>query len=255
MLGFVTGPFKDIGKAFSYGFDLPHNVKTEGVKGLAKGFHPYIGGAIVGGAVGGLVGAKVEETDPLVTAAGGAVIGSAALPALGLIGAGAYGVGAGILNNSDKILRGVGNAGKWVGRATLRGIAGPGFNEATKLGYWGNKILNPVARHLTAIDGMSKHFVKYTPKREVYKPRKIFKNKPGKMVTKSGFKLGWLGWMTLGAGAVMGGTRQAAQTADSIRMGQRDPYITRATPRVPSYANNAGATGDLVFALNANRRG
>lgn len=249
MLGFITGPIKDIGKAFNYGFDLPHNIKTEGVKGLVSGFHPHIGGAVIGGAIGGYAGMKFEEVDPLVSAAGGAAIGSAVLPAVGLLGVGAYSAGAGLVNNSDKILRGVGEAGKWVGRAALRGITGPGFNESTKLGYWGNKILNPVARHVTAIDGMAKHFVKHTPRREVFDPKK------NRMVTKGGFRLGWLGWTTLGLGAAIGGTKQTAQAIDNARIGQRDPYITRATPRLPSYANNAGATGDLVFALNANRRG
>ena len=64
----------------------------------------------------------------------------------------------------------------------------------------------------------------------------------------------------LGTGLIMGsafikGTQEAFQDFNRNRMGTSDGQITRATPRTPSYADNAGATGDLVFAMNRNRRG
>lgn len=55
--------------------------------------------------------------------------------------------------------------------------------------------------------------------------------------------------------ALFAGAKEAFNDFNTNRMGQRDGMITRATPRTPSYANNAGATGDLVFAMNKNRRG
>lgn len=249
MMRAFTAPFKDIGKAFSYGFDLPRNVQEEGIRGLTTGFHPHVGGAVIGGMAGGMLGMKVDEESAVPFMLGGAAIGSAALPALGLAGAAAYGVGAGIVKNSDKILQGTVTSGKWIGQSLWRGISGPGFDESTRMGYWGNKILNPVARHATAVGNIAKHFAEYEPKRQVYDPKRE------RLVTKGGFKLKPLGWGVIGLGAAIGGARSAMDTSDRIRMGQVDPYITRPTPQLPSYANNAGATGDLVFALNANRRG
>ena len=52
------------------------------------------------------------------------------------------------------------------------------------------------------------------------------------------------------------GTPQAVKQWDDNRMGTNfDNQPTTSAPRVPSYANNGGATGDLVFALNNLRHG
>ena len=64
----------------------------------------------------------------------------------------------------------------------------------------------------------------------------------------------------LGAGlivgaSVIGGMRGAFDELNTKRMGQMDTRVQRATPQIPAYDQNAGATGDLVFAMNANRRG
>ena len=64
----------------------------------------------------------------------------------------------------------------------------------------------------------------------------------------------------LGVGAVVGtglvsSSKEAFDDFNRRRMGQMDSKIYRATPTTPSYMNNGGATGDLVFALNRNRRG
>lgn len=252
-LNLVTAPLKNIGKSFSYGFDMPGNVKDQGIKGLASGFSPHLEGAAIGASIGATAGLYFDETDPVTAAAGGAAIGGAILPAAGLIGAGAYKAGAGILNNSDKIVNGVGVAGLGAGKAAIRGLKGPEFQGRTKLGKFaagaGNRLLNPTARYAGTINKMAENFVSYTPKREVYSPRK------GRMVTEGGFKMKPLGWGVLGIGAAIGSARDVNQTMEAGRRGQVDPYITRATPSLPSYANNAGASGDLVFALNANRNG
>ena len=52
----------------------------------------------------------------------------------------------------------------------------------------------------------------------------------------------------------MQGAAKAWNTLQTEKMGQMTG-VTTMTPKVPAYADNAGATGDLVFALNANRRG
>lgn len=70
-----------------------------------------------------------------------------------------------------------------------------------------------------------------------------------------GKKLSGLGATAVVGSALIGGAREAFNEFNTSHMGQRDGMITRATPRTPSYMDNAGATGDLVFAMNRNRRG
>lgn len=256
-MGLATAPLKDIGRSFSYGFDMPGNVKEKGLSGIFTGFSPHIGGSVVGAGIGAAAGMVIDDVNPISSTIGGAAIGAAALPAAGLLGAGAYGLGAGVLNNSDKILSGIGTAGRsigvGIGRAVHRSLVGPEFKGNTKLGKaaagLGNRLLNPASRYLGTLDWVTNNFVSFEPRRQV------FDEKRNKMVSKGGFKMKWLGWGVLGAGAMIGAARDVKDVQDSYRIGQRDPYITRATPRIPTYVDNAGATGDLVFALNANRRG
>lgn len=55
---------------------------------------------------------------------------------------------------------------------------------------------------------------------------------------------------------LMAGTPQAVKQWNDNRMGTNfDNQPVTSAPRVPSYANNGGATGDLVFALNNLRHG
>ena len=250
----ALAPIADVGKSFSYGFDLPSNIRNEGIRGLTSGLHPHIGGALLGGAIGGYFGTKLDNVETAPAAIGGAAIGGALLPAIGLAGAGAYGLGRGIINNSDKIVNGVAATGSWLGRAGVRSITGPQFNFGpSKTGRFfseaGNRLLNPVARHATALNKVAENFVSIEPKRQVYDPKR------DRMISKGGVKLKPLGWATIIGGGAIGAVRSAAEAADNSRIGTKDPYITTATPRQSSYANNAGASGDLVFALNANRRG
>ena len=68
----------------------------------------------------------------------------------------------------------------------------------------------------------------------------------------------------LGVGMLVGssaieGTKRAINKYEQIRMGKHDGQMRTATPiipqveRQPSYANNGGATGDLVFSMYNNR--
>ena len=59
--------------------------------------------------------------------------------------------------------------------------------------------------------------------------------------------------LMLGA-SLFNGIRNSWNTIEQANMGANMGVVTN-TPQVPAYANNAGATGDLVFAMNANRRG
>lgn len=70
-----------------------------------------------------------------------------------------------------------------------------------------------------------------------------------------GVKVNALGGAVLTAGAVALGTRNAAKEYNKQMQGQQSQGTVSSAPRMPSYANNGGATGDLVFALNKNRRG
>ena len=66
--------------------------------------------------------------------------------------------------------------------------------------------------------------------------------------------------LTKTASVVAGGIALATMVqggmnrAEEITMGEMDPYMVGPTPRIPSYEDNAGATGDLVFALHKNKR-
>ena len=70
-----------------------------------------------------------------------------------------------------------------------------------------------------------------------------------------GIKLNTKGKVVAGGMALMAGTKDATTKFNQNTMGRRDSQITPHAPSLPAYANNGGATGDLVFALNANRRG
>lgn len=76
--------------------------------------------------------------------------------------------------------------------------------------------------------------------------------------------MGDLKFSGLGVGMLVGssaieGTKRAVKKFEQIRMGKHDGQMRTATPvipqvdRTPSYANNGGATGDLVFSMYNNR--
>lgn len=214
----------------------------------------YATGALAGiGAMAGLaISPKMYHAEPTETMAAGAAVGAS----IGVIGTaaayGAYGVGSALWNNADTIVDGAWNVTKKVGTglagAAYRVVAGPelqGGRGAAAV----NTIFNPLNRYAGSVVRIADSFVDYTPRRQVYDPYKQ------KMVSRGGFKLKPLGWGVLGAGAIIGAARDTVSTFDNARIGARDPQIYRATPRIPAYLDNAGATGDLVFALNANRRG
>lgn len=85
-------------------------------------------------------------------------------------------------------------------------------------------------------------------------------NLAGSMFQKSdknllGVKLSKRGALVAGGLALASGSKQASNKFNETTMGTRDPQVTSFSPRIPAYQNNGGATGDLVFALNQNRKG
>lgn len=71
-----------------------------------------------------------------------------------------------------------------------------------------------------------------------------------------GVKLNKKGMLVAGGVSLIGGVPQATNKFNETTMGtQRDAHITPFAPKTPAYQNNGGATGDLVFALNQNRKG
>ena len=72
-----------------------------------------------------------------------------------------------------------------------------------------------------------------------------------------GLKATGLGKTLMIGGAAMAGVPRAAKTAVENRQGMSDGQSVGHAPNsyVPAYQQNAGATGDLVFALNNLRRG
>ena len=71
-------------------------------------------------------------------------------------------------------------------------------------------------------------------------------------------KFSALGSSLLLGGAAVEGTRRAVAKFEQGRMGRHDGMVHTLTPQIPqntnaSYANNGGATGDLVFSLYNNR--
>lgn len=61
-------------------------------------------------------------------------------------------------------------------------------------------------------------------------------------------------WGLIGALALFSTGSAMANESEAMDAGYIDPYMVGPAPRLPSYDDNAGATGDLVFALHKNAR-
>lgn len=229
MLGAIGRAVKstafNIGRAVRMGYSLSG-------RGNVGGLYAIGAGAAIGAAVGAKVASDYETTDPGTGAMIGGAVGAATLPAAGLAGRAAF-------ETTRFALPYVGAGAAAVGKAAAVGSFWTARNVAAPL----------AEKYFNTFTNLAGRMFEYTPKRE------IFDSKAGKLMTESGLKIKPLGWAVLGGTALYGGIKGALETSDRIRMGTPAQEVTRATPRMPSYANNAGATGDLVFALNANRRG
>ncbi len=95
-----------------------------------------------------------------------------------------------------------------------------------------------------------------------YEPAKVVKDvdKYGKTITKmegGGIRVNKKGIAFLGAIGATGNAMSATDDYMQEKMGTAAPERYTQTPNMqpPSYSMNGGATGDLVFALNAQRKG
>lgn len=243
----IGSAFKGAGKTFAGGFNAVADLGKGNLKGALGGIGSMsLGGTIglagAGAAVGGGLSALYHKDNKAEAAATGAVIGGAAIPAAGMALGGAYAVGRGAFKSAPSIARGIGGVGASAGNMLFSGITKPVFSGAGAMSTVANNALNPVGRYANAASKLTSKMTKMD-----YGPSF------GKGRTR--VKMSGLGKTVIGAGALIGAVKGITNTADSIRMGRAEGGVQTATPRPPSYANNAGATGDLNFALHANRRG
>lgn len=241
-MGFLPSAASSLNNGLNAGVGL--NSRSNWGTGIKSSF--YLGG------IGATIGAGFASTmsggtiDPGMAGVVGAGIGAAALPATGFA-VGALGTG---LVEVAKTVPGI---AKMAGSALISpytaGFATQGAaNVANKIWGVGSKLvdwdstadaLNKVK--LTGpISGARSGWNKGTTKRE----------KLGGAISGSVINAGTL----LVGEALITGMKKGWNTLESAKMG-RMTGVVNMTPRTPSYANDAGATGDLVFAMNANRRG
>lgn len=168
---------------------------------------------------------------------------------LGTIGKAAYKVGkftvGGILKGTSKVVVGTAKGGASIGK-----------------GIWAarnnTKGFNPIGDALHTGEVFTKGMGDWERAKDVFDPI------TGKVKhTDAHFKLGGIGKAAIFGPAAIAGTLGAADTYMDDRVGAIDGNTVTATPVIgasssssaPSYANNGGATGDLVFAMHNNRFG
>ena len=197
-----------------------------------------IGAATLGGS---FAGATVASNMPGANISQGAAIGGALGFGIGVVGtAASMAVAAnpkGAIGLAGSAIEGIGGAGLLAAEK----IGDAGLWTAGKVGGMA-QVVAPVAaaRIMNRGFGVASKLVKPV--------------EDGKF-NLLGHKASALGVAAYAGASVVNGVRGAWDDFNRNRMGTHDGQIRRAAPRTPSYSNNAGATGDLVFAMNANRRG
>ena len=271
----LGGALKSIGGAFGSGLNV----------GTGK-FKLALGGAGIGatlgmGAIGAAVGAGTSAfvpdsaVDPMTGAAVGGAVGAAALPAAGLA-VGAVGTAAAapfmVPGMAMGAMKGAAAASPYVAGMGVKAAE----NVASKIWGVGSRLVNwdenadafSKVKFTGPISGVKsgwnsgRAFTKEFSRAEGFGNKlKAFAKNPIEnsraAISKSGKAAGGIGLnagVLIGGTALIEGTKKAWNTLETAKMGQMTG-VTTMTPQIPSYADNAGATGDLVFALNANRRG
>lgn len=222
----------------------------------------------------GLIGAGVgaastmfsEGTiNPLVGAGVGGAVGALGVPAIGAV--------SGFIGNSvvgavtsDMAASLPGAMAKGIGAASpvaLGAVATVGARTANRFYNVGSKLI----RFDSAAENLSQ--IKFTNPRSGFKAARRARLDATYKSTDSALKRfgsqslalkdGVVGSLVNGV-TVMGGFAAAEGVAgawnkyEKAKMGT-NMGVVGMTPRVPAYSQNASATGDLVFALNKNRRG
>lgn len=195
-------------------------------------------GAGIGAAIGSMTGT------PEGAATGAVVGGAAGWAAPAAVGAAARGIweASGV----------VGQFGVDIGKAAI-GLPSSGAGGAMGAGatVMANGAKSVGLGALTAGAGILAHSPLLNG---VLNPGNVMKDSMGASKFRD-LRFSGIGKAYIGIGAAAGIANQAWDAEKQIKMGQIDPSIRRAAPRTPDYANNGGATGDLVFAMRQNRRG
>lgn len=222
-------------------------------------------GTWAGGAAGAAYGAVDPDTNAAASAGIGAAAGTAAPPLAGMAGAAAVGAGTGIgrgaIGNIDTIGQGMMNAAGATGRMGAGALFGAQIQGGGAMGRAAGRVLNPVGRWAGALGRMGDRMTDVDFGRSMRIGRKGNISTTG--ITRMPNRLTGFGKGLFIGGALIGGAREAWGGIAASRRGEMDRQITTATPRMPleqeqgmpGGAHHAGATGDLVFAMNANRRG
>lgn len=221
------------------------------IGGTLSAGYGAVGGALGGAALGALSSNFAEGGNMIRGAAVGAAVGGAAIAAAPFaLGAAAKGA-VKVLQNSDKIFAGIGN-----GAANIAGAIGTtaraAFTNTARAAMVGNfegklarniikDVANPIDRYGKSILNIAGKMIKKNPGN----------NADGII---SDYSLSGLGKAMVIGGSLIKGAKDAFNTYMNDKVGQRDAYISSPTPQI-RLTDNAGATGDLVFALNNNRRG
>lgn len=240
----IGGAIASVGKAINTGVNVGIGL---GFKN-AGGFGTMATMGAIGAAAGaGSTLASDGTIDPLTGAAVGGVVGAAALPVAGMA-AGAMGSAA---VGAIKMAPAAGSLALRGAAAASPFVLGVGGIAAAEVG--------------TTMWNLGKKMIDWDHEADTFDKIKFTNpitglkagwrdNKGIKKITGAASGAIVNGWTVLGGTAAVEGIKKSWSTIQTAKMGQMTGVETL-TPRMPSYSNNAGASGDLVFALNANRRG
>lgn len=140
----------------------------------------------------------------------------------------------------------IGDATIGIGKAGFKMGTSKPFDESTKFGKFGNYASDPIGRYTNTAKSMTTGLVKDQDTKLVFD-----KKSESIKETKGGYKLSGKGWAAIAGMTAFTGFNGAADTFASANQGQAPDQISPMTPKM----DDAGASGDLVFALYKNRRG
>lgn len=232
--------------AFNEGLNIGTGRGLHSLSGIKSS--TYLG--MAGGAIGAGLAAGFSNgtVDPLMAGAVGAGVGALALPATGLVmgavGSGIVGTAKMVPGALKSVARGASSASPYIAGFAAKGasnVANKVWGIGSRLVDWkeGAEALDKV-RLTGPISGAKAGYAKGNNLAQ-----KIGGGVTGSVINAKNLLVGE---------ALVTGAKKAWNALESANMGQM-MGVQNMTPRTPSYANNAGATGDLVFAMNANRRG
>ena len=210
---------------------------------------PYIKPALIGATVGGIAGAYSGTIIGANNAGGHGVEGAQIGGTIGIIGGAALGIGT--VKAASNFAASAVNTLQSIGGGAISGfekIGGIAIKSAPYVGKAGLGVagigagLSAVAvdKYVSTGLGFASKLVKDVP---------MGSKNPGVF----GQTLSKFGLATVLGTGLIASAKEGYDQMQERHMGTRSQGIYKATPQIPAYANNGGATGDLVFALNQNR--